>query len=98
MEYLNAVFHETLRLTPPGAFGTIRIAGEDFQLGGATIRKGTFLNVRFLSVNPSQSSRAELMRPKLKRARCIVHAGCCLGTSHLLRSCASRWQAPSGEK
>jgi len=44
--YLDAVFSEALRLSPPAAFGTIRIAREDFEVCGFTIRKGWFLNVR----------------------------------------------------
>lgn len=43
--YLDAVFSEALRLTPPGAFGTIRVAREDFHLGSFRIRKGWLLNV-----------------------------------------------------
>jgi cytochrome P450 len=43
--YLDAVFSEALRLSPPAAFGTIRAAREDFQVcGGLTIRKGWFIN------------------------------------------------------
>ena len=44
--YLDATFSEALRVTPPGAFGTIRVAREDFSLGGHRIRKGWLLNVR----------------------------------------------------
>jgi cytochrome P450 len=40
------VFSEALRVTPPGAFGTIRVAREDFSLGSHRIRKGWLLNVR----------------------------------------------------
>lgn len=44
--YLEAVLCESLRLTPPGAFGSIRVAREDFEVCGLTVRKGWFLNVR----------------------------------------------------
>ena len=47
--YLDAVFSEALRMTPPGAFGTIRVAREDFTLGGYKIRKGWLLNVRLVA-------------------------------------------------
>ena len=44
--YLDATFSEALRVTPPGAFGTIRVAREDSSLGSHRIRKGWLLNVR----------------------------------------------------
>lgn len=47
--YLDAVFSEALRLTPPGAFGTIRVAREDFHLGSFRIRKGWLLNTAMYS-------------------------------------------------
>ena len=44
--YLNAVWLEALRLSPPGALGTIRLACEAQDVGGYGIPEGTSLIVR----------------------------------------------------
>lgn len=50
--YLTACIDESLRVSAPGAFGTVRLNREDTTLCGFHIPKGTYFNVRVTTLLP----------------------------------------------
>mmetsp|Transcript_9942 Transcript_9942/g.27042 ORF Transcript_9942/g.27042 Transcript_9942/m.27042 type:complete len:541 (+) Transcript_9942:89-1711(+) len=53
LPYFNAVIKESMRMHPVGATGTTRVAPEDMELGGYSIKKGEKLWVPVISVHNS---------------------------------------------
>jgi cytochrome P450 len=66
LPYLDAVFNEALRVSPPAAFGTIRVAREDMDICGCKIRKGWYLNTAQFSThrNPKYWEDSEAFKPE----------------------------------
>ena len=56
LPYLNAVFHEAMRVLPPAPFGTIRSLPETATIGGHTLRKGTSIVVSPYSVHHNKAN------------------------------------------
>lgn len=54
LPYLTACLNESLRLTPPVGFGTLRINREETELCGFRIPKGAFLNTAMHAIQHSE--------------------------------------------
>jgi thromboxane-A synthase/cytochrome P450 family 3 subfamily A len=65
LPYLDAVFRETLRLCPPASLGTLRLAKEDQDVCGYTIRKGWHISTCMYSYhrNPQYWKDPEEFQP-----------------------------------
>ncbi|KAF5842337.1 cytochrome P450 [Dunaliella salina] len=53
LPYFNAVIKESMRMHPVGATGTLRVAPEDMELGGYSVKKGEKLWVPIITVHNS---------------------------------------------